>query len=336
MKISSISNYSYVKNNQSKSFSPLKHNHQLQKDTISFTSKSLITNAFGENIKQATNLGRQIYNKLSRGVDRNELAKLINQEFPNVSVKAIEELDIEDKALYFAFYTHKINSDFTPKFSELFIDFKNSNNPTLNMIGACETAHEYTHLIQSYSLKEIEEYRALAQNDKEYLEVIAGFGDSIFKYFDTVEQVNMARGAFSTQDAMSAQIYGKLVPRKNDVTKNLLIAKSPYANEKEFRANVNKVFNDYFNLASKQLLTLPDNQVLPRLKEKYRQVLASNGLDKLRQDVKKYLEISAKKEKEAYAVESQVAKTILKTTDSLNIDSFPLYYQMLENAFKLG
>ena len=30
------------------------------------------------------------------------------------------------------------------------------------------------------------------------------------------------------------------------------------------------------------------------------------------------------------------AKMILKTQDSLNIDGYPLYYQMLENAFKLG
>lgn len=336
MNISAISNFRFNTNTKNTSSASFKLNFQLQKDSISFTSKSLITNAFGENIKDAMLLGRQVYNKLSRGAQTSELINLIHQEYPTVDVKPMSELDTEDKSLYFAFYTHKINSDFSPKFPQLFVDFENKNNPVLNMVCACDTAHEYTHLIQSYNSKEIEEYKNLSNGDTEYLELIAGFGDSVFKYFDTIEQVNIVSGTFGMQDAINSQKYGKIIPRKNDVTKNSLILKSSYANEKEFRARVNQVYNYYFDLVSKQLLEMPDNQVLPRLKDKYRKVLLNGGLDKLKQDVKKYLEISAKKEKEAYAVESQVAKTILGTTDSLNIDAFPLYYQMLENAFKLG
>lgn len=336
MNISAISNFRFSANAKNNSINNFKPNYLLQKDSISFTSKSLITNAFGENIKEAALLGRQVYNKLSRGAQPQELINLIHQEYPNATIKPIEELDIEDKSLYFAFYTHKINPDFSPQFPELYVDFKNKNNEVLNMISACDTAHEYTHMIQSYSPKVIAEYRTLANNDKEYMEVVAGFGDSIFKYFDTIEQANIAGGAFGLQDAINSQKYKKIVPRKNDVTKNSLILKSPYANEKEFRAHANKIYNDYFDLMSEQLLNMPDNQVLPRLKNKYKEILSNNGLDKLRQDVKKYVELSARKEKEAYATESQVAKIILKTQDSLNIDGYPLYYQMLENAFKLS
>ena len=336
MKIFPTQNYSIFKKNQKTQISPLKYNNQPQRDTVSFSSKSLITNSFGDNIKQATLFGKQIYGKLSRGAQQDELARLIQQNYPNVNVKPMEELSIEDKDLYFAFYTHQINPDFTPKTPELYIDFKGSNNPTANMISACEVAHEYTHLIQSYTPKAIREYEAISKGDVEYLEVVSGLGDSIFKYYDTTEQANMIKGVFTMQDVANLQMHGKLVPRKYDITKNSLISKSPYENEKEFRSSVNSAFDYCFDVISNELLHLPENQVLPRLKEKYREILLSGKLDELRKDVKKYIEISARNEKEAYATECQVAKSTLNTTDSLNIDSFALYYQMLENALKLG
>ncbi len=336
MKISSISSFSPSKNNQKINNSSLKHNYQLQKDTVSFASKSIITNSFGENIKEATNFGKQVFNKLSRGAQQEELSSLIHQEYPEVEVKPMKELDIEDKDLYFAYYTHKINPDYTPKIPQLFVDIKGSNNATANMISACETAHEYTHLIQSYSARTFKEYEAISKGDIEYLEVVSGFGDSIFKYFDTKEQADMVKGVFGMQDLVNLQMYQKFVPRKCDVTKNMLITKSSYANEKEFRSSVNSTYDYCFDLMSRELLSMPDTQVLPRLKEKYKEIVLSGGLDKLKQDVRKYIAISARNEKEAYATESQLARTILKTTDSLNIDGFPLYYQMLENALKLS
>lgn len=334
MDISLIKNHSFIKNQALIANST--YRYQPQKDSVSFTSKSLVNYSFGENIKPATILGKQIYNKFSKGASKEEIVKLIQQEHPNLKVKSMEELDIEDKSLYFAYYTHKISSGFTPFETELFVDIKNSNNPILNMLCASDIAHEYTHIIQSYNPKTIAEYKALSNGDKEYLDLVAGFGDSVFKYFDTEEQARMAMGGFDKYDTPNMQRYGRLAPRKNDINKNMLIAKSPYGSEKEFRANVNHVLNVFLDKMCIELLTLPDNQVLPHLKEKFKQIKQEGRLDELKAAVRKYVEISAQKEKEAYATEAQVAREILGTKESLNIDALPIYYQMLENAFKLG
>ena len=58
------------------------------------------------------------------------------------------------------------------------------------------------------------------------------------------------------------------------------------------------------------------------------------ALDSLKKKIKGYIAIKAMDEREAYTTESEVAKREMRTTKTLNIDAFPMYYDILAKAFE--
>lgn len=332
MQLSSIKNLSFNKTN----FNTFQNNYlklkPLAYDSVSFQGKPQAKAS--DNIKKANSLGKKVLEQLDSGKTRQETLVLLTDDCPDLSVKPIEELQKAEGTSYYAFFSHKISEDFTPTNSTLYVNLNEENqNEHSNYFYASDLAHEYTHALQTLDSATMAQLKDISSNDKKIAELIGGFGDSIFSYFDNTMQGNAVIKNLSVYDKSQVLRYGHVVPRKQDIDEKTFLKNMGYKSLNDYTKSIDQIFDMCFNIACSQVEESNGETVLPELKELYLTLKAQGKLEELKSAVKKYCKMQAQNEKEAYTTEADFGRSYCKTKNSINLDNFAIYYSLLEKAF---
>lgn len=257
-----------------------------------------------------------------------DLESLISLYSDDVKVRPIEDLknEIPDAQNYGAFYTATMNPDFKPVNKTMFVnlpDFDGDPNKVLSFI--MNSSHEFTHVSQMDNGKAFEYLKTVTKGNYDNAKAIMALGDTVFKIFDNQIQAYAVLPAFSTPvDMYNVQKYKMTMPRKAHVSKDIIPQGLGLRSEKEFKSAMSILFSKQFNTVLQAML---ENDEVARM------IPDLNNVNRLYSKVKTYCAIKAQEEKEAYTTESMAAKKALNTQDELNIDIYPIYYDMLAGAF---
>ncbi len=309
------------------------YNNQLPCDTVSFSGKKNKNISERENIIEAANVGKEIYNLLINGASKADVANLLESRSKNLSVKSIEAVNQigRNPDDYNAFFSSKISPEITPLDSVLYLDMSTKPmDKTSKFLFALDVAHEYTHYLQDKDFYKF--LKDLSGGDDNYASLITGFGDLFYANFDdSFIQINILK-AVEPQDFLPYLQYKQMIPRIANVTKQNILTKNGIRNTSEFRKIVSDKYNNIVVDVLKYLINDPKNvppEVLDTLSG-----FDSKDFDKLFSDVKKYVQYNIKKEKEANMTESRLSKKILGTKDSINKDLYVNFFELLEDSFQ--
>ncbi len=286
-----------------------------------------------KNISQNVSKAIELADKLSQipletPLSIDLMSKIIAQNTPEIKIQPINELSnvIQDAGNYGAFYTGNLTENFNIANEVIYLNTSRADLSDIHRLSVIkDMAHEYTHAMQMREGKSIEFLKSAANNNYEYAKAIQGLGDLAFKPIDNEIQAYGVLKVFNNpNDIMSNHKYGFFYPREQEVSKRDILDSLGLKNEKEFKELIIKHFNNAFD----QIYNIAaSDPIMSRM-------IPEKNYNKLRNRVKAYCQISAIKEKEAYTSESIISKKYLKTDKSLNIDIFPLYYEMVANALK--
>ena len=322
IKLGNISKHQKIKNFQLKN---------LNFDTVSFSSNYLKSN---QRIDEAVNLGYEIYfNSIKKsGFDSKKFLARKEKDVQIISSDKLKE-EKPDGSNYCAYFSSEYDENIEPTDMKLYIGEKPKTYSLMpNLLHSMEIAHEYTHCIQTKDGSDSEFLKELSKGDKEYLLLLNGLGGAVFSIFDNHIQARFASQALDKVDALSVFQYGSVAPREKDIDKEYLLNKNGFNNQEEFNQVFNGLFDEIYDKVFDNLNYNSPN-VEKRVKDAFASYLAKDGsLIQLKKDVRKYCAFSAQIEQEAYTTESKLAKKVLQTDKSLNIDVFPIYYSMLSSA----
>ncbi len=329
----------------------------LNSSTISSTPfKSLYSNGFSGNltfnsvsfgakfeplpktVEDGKNLGIEIYSeaiKPKSGCEGFNPLPLIQKAAPDLEVIPIEELaySVDNWRDYCAFFSARMDKDYKDCDHEIFVKTSVSNDKNKALIEAMDIAHEFTHYRQSKEGQEAEFLKTLS-DDWNYNAMIPTLCSIAFRKFDTELQADFLKMFFmNMQDIQNNEKYGRFLPNKRNVSKEELLKLNNYKDEKAFQDRMNRIFEKVFVETIKFVLNNPQ-RFDAMMNDGIVKIAQDEKLEKLCEDMRKYCSFSALKEKEAYKTECEVARGILKTRKTLNLDAFALYYEMLEEAFK--
>ncbi len=295
----------------------------LKSDIVSFSGKKHVKKE-NSNTAKAVEFGEKlIHLPLSQKIDLDYISSLL----PDIQVKPIGDLrfEIPDSQNYMAFYSGILSPDFEAVENKIYLNVEDANKNPVNRLGfIMNSAHEYTHFLQSKQGEAREYLKSVSKGDHEYAKIIQGGGLFAFKPFDNDIQAKFCVPTFQcAEDIENLKKYGMIVPRERQVSKQDILHSAGFSTEKDFKNYINYTFNNIVREIVKSFIN--DPLISQNVKDK-------EHLDKLYAKIKKYCAIKAKDEKEAYTTESDIAKKAMKTDSSLNIDIFSIYYDMLEKA----
>ena len=323
MKINSI-NYIPLKTlNISKQQNPIRMYSQLSKDTVSFSGKNYVKKE-NTNVDKGVDFGNELLQiPISQEITLNYISEILS----DIKVLPIEQLKSErpDAENYGAFYSGILSPDYSVVEPKIYLDVDKANQNPINRLGfIMNSAHEYTHHVQAQKGDILDYLKTVSKNDHEYAKAIQGIGTLVFKPFDNEIQSQACVPVFrNPEDILALKKYGMIVPREKQVSKNDILRALGLKDEKEFKTFINKTYNDLVQSYAEGLFS--DPLLSDWVKDK-------GHVNRFYSKIKKYCAMKAGEEKEAYTTESKIAKTALKTDKSLNIDIFPIYYEMLEKA----
>lgn len=304
-------------------------------DSVSFSGNPYLRKTEkNKNVQEAINFGEEIYSKLQNGASRRDIAEIIKQKNPSLNVYSTSKLReiIPDGSDYDAFFQYKMGEEFEITEKSLFLNLDNKSKSSVkNLSFAKDTAHEYLHVMQM-ERGEMEFLKELSNNNSEYAGFLPAVGDFVFKIFDVDVKNDFVGNTFDFKDKMNALMTGEIIPREKKITPNILLERNKFKNEKEFKKFVNSTFDGVFYQVIDFISKHPENVDEKCVKVLYEVASKEDGIEKLKEDLKKFCANSAKKEKEAYTVESEISRRTMQTESSLNIDALPIFYGMLENA----
>ena len=313
------------KNNSSKNFK-LKN---LGFDTVSFGSESR-----NQRVDDAVSLGYEIYFNMLRKSNFNALKHVARKE-RNAQILPLNELKKinPNSSNYCAFFSCEYDDKIKPYDLKLFInDSPKTISSTTKLTYAMEVAHEYTHLKQTTDETDADFLRNLCDGDSEYLTLLNGFSGAVFAMFDNNIQAKTVMNTLSAQDIGSVFKYGQITPAEKNINKDDFLTLNGFKNQDEF----NKIFNGIYDKIYERVFDEIDKNTAyidPKVKDAFMSFLAQDGsLNKLKSDCRKYCAFLAQTEFEAYAVESKLAKKVMQTDKTLNIDAFAIYYDLLGKA----
>ena len=213
-----------------------------------------------------------------------------------------------------------------------------NNPPKINtkwnkLAYATVFAHEFTHYMQIKSKENKEFMINLSDNNFDYLRMLMPIGDGIFDEFDGMK-FRFTGKVFNFIDKISEKIYSFPLARKKSFKREDILTSGGLKNDEEFNRYISDKFNKIFSRTLSIILfeeDSADESIVDFIKEN---IQNKEKLLKLKKDLKIYCSAKAKYEFEAYKTESELAKRVLKTNKRLNIDSYIMYYSMLENALK--
>ena len=138
---------------------------------------------------------------------------------------------------------------------------------------------------------------------------------------------------YDIQDQMNMMRYNREIPRVSEVSRQSIIKNSGFKNYEEFAEVANYAFAQVF---VEEMNYIAEN---PHMAEKsiidtLVKVVEEGKNNEFFDDVKKYCSYMAMNEQEARTTECKLAKKSLKTNKTLNIDCYPIYYEMISKALK--
>ena len=256
------------------------------------------------------------------------ISSIIAQDSPDITLRPIEELSelIADSQNYGAFYTGNLTKDFRISGRTIYLNTSKADISRAHRLSVIkDTAHEYTHALQLNDGKTIEFLKTVTKGDHEYSQALQGMGDIVFKPIDNEIQARSVIKVFrNIYDISANQKYGFFYPRIQEVSKQDILDSLGLKNEKEFKALILQQFDYTFNTTVNSLLSDPVISAM----------IPERNYNKLKNKIKAYCQMSAVREKEAYATESIISKKYLKTDKSINLDIFPIYYSMVAEALE--
>jgi len=307
----------------------------LNKDIVSFSGLNLPTEK-NPNVKEATKLGLEIYDLEYEDCNIDKIKEIINVK-DYIKLKPISELknQIDDSDFYVAHFLYRLNDKFEPMESMLFISEKLQQNSDIYKLRyAMEVAHEYTHLKQFEKGIMSRQLKKVASDDLAYSALIMGLGNEVFKKFETVEREMFMSGVFDMKTLRQEfNEYGFILPKEKNFNKQQILSFKDLKNEVQFKNYNQEQLSVYLMDRIEAVLNDEITLEYDFLKDMLRDIIKNPvQVKKLKDDIKQYCKDAAYREKEAYTTESVIVKKVMKTNKTLDIDFFPVYYEMLEKA----
>lgn len=330
MKISSISfvpNYRIY--NYQKS-SKLSLEHSLSCDMVSFSASKSKQKKLKPRVQTAVDFSEKLAQKVREGnITINDVESVVSGYTKNVTVLPMSKLKdkIEDAQNYSAFSFSKLGEDFKPSVHEIYVKLPSENcDETELLLFAMNSAHEFTHVEQVVDLESFNMLKALSKSNYDYANAIMSIGDRIFSFFDTIVQAHTLKPIMDRNINLSKlRKYGVIVPQTANVDRQMLPAALGVHSEREMQVELRKLFDSRFE------------QIMNSIEKNQPEVLEmfppNESKEVIKKKIKSYCAQRAFDEREAYTTESEVAKKFMKTDDMLNIDIFPMYYDVLGKAF---
>lgn len=295
-------------------------------DTVSF-SGSYLSNQNKPNVKEAVDIGLEIYNN---GIDSKSAEKIIKAKIPNIDIKLSNEKSYTERGE--AVLDFNMGENFEPKEISLVIPvYPKSDNDKSKRIYSSTIAHEYTHILQLSSGEYASESSEICNGDSDYLKIIDAVGDMFFQIFDYEIVSNFAIDVFKNIGKLKAFENDELVVLEGNLTREKALKNSVFKNEVQFKKYIKRIFEEVYFHTMSYILKRPDDidsKVVDIIEKK----LCSDGPERIMDVITRNCGLMAKHETEAYTAESMFSKKILKTNKSLNIDIFPIYYELLQEA----
>ncbi len=301
------------------------------KDSVSFSAKRKTGKRSSQ---KAGVLGLDIYkNALSKDCN---LAQTIKTQAPDIEVLPIIKMpQIGDtKPDYAAFFSAQIDKDFNCNNYKMYIDENfYFGDETEALTKAMDIAHEYTHYLQAKNGEEGDFLRSIS-DEWEYFGALSAIVSLVFKKFDTEIQAHTLMPLFyNMQDMADNKKYNRIIPKQRNITREIILKANGYNNMKEFCSEMNQIFEAQFYKTKRLIETMPKEKIDPNIQACISKAEKNGKLDELKEHLRMYCAFNAQKEKEAYLAECEVAKGALKTRKPINSDAFPLFYDMLYDAF---
>lgn len=186
-----------------------------------------------------------------------------------------------------------------------------SADKTDKMLLAMKSGFELTRLYQKSDSTHKEELTKLFNGDKSYENFIKDLSTPFFNTLENRYQTSIIEKTMNVLDRANYFKYGTTVPRALEVDEETIFKAIGVKDKKEFEDKINIEFLEKFK------------ENCPAIDE--------YGI-KIYKDLRKYCAIVARDKAEAYTTESKIAKEILGTDKTLNIDILPIYYTMVADT----
>jgi len=302
-------------------------------DIVSFSAKNKVKKEkpLGHNISNAVILGEELLDVSGKTTMTFDLvSEIIQKHLPGIKILPLEELSKEREGVedYIAYYSYKFKDGFTLEDDIMYLNFPKDDSYISKLGFIMNTAHEYTHAMQAHQGEQLNFVRTVTKGDYNLALGIQGVGDFVFKPFDVEFQAESVGGVFrNPEDMRNLMKYKMLIPREKVVSKDDILRSLGLKDENEFKKYVSNLFMSYYIETMNFAMSTPEYA-------KY--FVNETDFEKVFKKIKNYCALNAKREKEAYTTESVIAKKALGTNKSLNIDIFPIYYEMLEKALSVN
>lgn len=298
-------------------------------DIVSFSGKKTTEKKLRPRVQTALDYSQDILSEAkTKKLTLQDIANITNNYYSGVSVESMSELRkrIPDGQNYMAFFSSQLKDDFSLSNREMFVDLPKIDADEMAMLlFAMNCAHEFTHLEQEDTNYSVNQLKAMSKGNIEYAKAIMGISDAVFSVFDTKIQAQTLVPILKKDlNADVTRKYGSIIPFEAPVNRNMLPIANGLKNEKEMQKLLRIGFEQIFEDV---MVSISQNQP-----EIFDMIPSNEEYKDLMKKVRSYCALKASDEKEAYTTESEVARKSLKTNKTLNIDVFPIYYDILEKA----
>ena len=314
--------------------------NQLNGDIVSFSAKKKKPPQvqINHNIDFGVSIGDEILSKLNAGGSKEEIFSILQKRLPDVQIGSIDE--IANKTVnsdgFVAYFDSRLNDDFTQTDRKMYLElfpFVIADNKQ-KLAQAMDIAHESTHAKQVDSGKDASFYKKLSNGDAIYAGTVIGIGKYVYERTDKFLREKMLAPCFyDFESQMNVRRYNREIPSVADVSRLKIIKNGGFENYDNFKEVAETILLYSFKEEMDYLIQNPqyaDNDI----KEVLVKINNNNAFDKFFDDIKKYCSYMAMNEYEARTTECKLAKKALKTNKTLNIDCYPIYYEMLSKALK--
>ena len=298
-------------------------------DSISFVGNKNRNKVLSPRIQTAVDYSQDILSKFQETqLTLKDVFEITSKYIDDVTIYPISKLGeiIPNPDDYSAFAYAHMNQDCKADSKKMYVNIPNGNPDNIKKaLFAMDSAHEFAHIEQYEAQEAFEMLKLLAKGDYKYACAIMVFANSAFNYLDTQVQAQIVAPIMKQRvSKKELDKYNHILPKEMNITSQMLPKAVGLKQEDELKQQLRNVFNNYFQQI---LFSVSKNN--PEIME---MIPEDETYENLFEKVKTCCIKKAMEEKEAYLVESEVAKKIMKTHKSLNIDTFPMYYGLLAEA----
>lgn len=338
MHISPIGNFNLYKTTQKQT--QYSKNIQTTGDIVSFSAKKKKPPQMqiNHNVDFGVSIGEEVLSALTANKSKEEVFDILAKRMPSVSIGSVDEL-AEKTVLpnsFVAYFDSKLNDDFTQTNRRMYLDlcpFKVADDKQ-KLVYAMDIAHESTHAKQVDSGKDAKFYKKFSNGDADYAGTVISIGKFIFEQVDKTLQSKMLTPCFyDLESQMNLMRYNREIPSVANVSRQSILKNSGLTNYEEFKKVINAIYAQAFIQEMEYIVQNPD-MAEKSIIDTLIKVIEEDKKEEFFEDMKKYCSYMATNEQEARTTECKLAKKTLKTNKSINIDCYPIYYEMISQALK--